>query len=63
LGTTFSQNEYALIHLTKYYGFSPAGAEEILGKSSHAEAGKKGLLLQLEVYKTHKKKRDKSMGR
>jgi hypothetical protein len=62
LGTTFSLNEYAPIPSTKLYGFSPAGAEKILGKSRHVEAGKMRLWLQREVYKTHKKKRDLLMG-
>lgn len=54
----YSTVDYDLIADTKYRGFSPAGAEKVLNKSTHFEAKRMLIWLQREVYKHHARKQD-----
>ena len=54
----YSTTDYDAIANTKYHGFSPAGAEKVLNKSTHFEAKRMLLWLQREVYKQHARKQD-----
>ena len=58
LESLFEASDYQAIEGTKYHGFSPAGAEKVLKKSAHFEAGRMLMWLQREVYKQHARKRD-----
>lgn len=56
LASLHTPGEYARIPETKFHGFSPAGAEKILRKSTHRESNAMWLWLQREVYGPHARK-------
>ena len=58
LGSLYDVHDYDAIADTKYYGFSPAGAEKVLSKSDHFESKRMLMWLQREVYKQHARKQD-----
>jgi len=58
LGSTYGTEDYDLIPDTRFYGFSPSGAEKVLRKSTHYEASRMLMWLQREVYKAHQRKLD-----
>ena len=58
LTSLYSTLDYDVIDDTKYHGFSPAGAEKVLNKSTHFEAKRMLLWLQREVYKQHARKQN-----
>ena len=60
LTSLYGTTDYNVITDTKYHGFSPAGAEKVLNKSTHFEAKRMLLWLQREVYKQHARKQDLS---
>lgn len=56
LASLHNAREYARIPGTKFCGFSPAGAEKILRKSTHQESNALWWWLQREVYAPHARK-------
>jgi hypothetical protein len=58
LESRYVVSEYRAIADTRFHGFSPAGAEKVLQKSSHHEAKRMLLWLQREVYKQHARKQE-----
>ena len=58
LESLYDVHDYDVIPDTQFHGFSPAGAEKVLMKSSHFESRRMLLWLQREVYKPHRRKRE-----
>lgn len=62
LESLFDCHEHDIIPGTKLHGFSPAGAEQVLMKSTHFEAKRMLMWLQREVYKPHRRKQELAEG-
>lgn len=58
LESLYDVHDYDVINDTRFRGFSPAGVEKVLGKSTHVESKRMLMWFQREVYKQHARKQE-----
>ncbi|MBL8521895.1 MAG: hypothetical protein JNK75_14660 [Betaproteobacteria bacterium] len=63
LESQYGVHAYDDIPGTRLKGFSPEGAEQVLKRSAHPDAGRMWLWLSREVYKPHARKLELAAGR